>query len=161
MNGERLAVEPYDGPALVYGMWRGAGYVVLGAEWAAKAAEEIEAIIGAKTWGQAKVASDAATHVSGPLDDDLEDRDLAPDDPVIQDDIPGWADGDWPPMPCLYTEYFLPEDWPIGEEYSTTLNGDGFLIPPEDEQRLLQIAAQSGAPIARDDALVHRLDPDW
>lgn len=92
MNDEPIEIEPYSGPELVYGMWREAGYVVVGAEWAAKAADEIEAIVGAKTWGQAKAASDAATHIDGPLDDDLGDLDFAADDPVVHDEIlAGWT----------------------------------------------------------------------
>lgn len=154
-------MKPYRGPALVYGMWREVGYVIVGAAWAAKAANEIDAIVSAKTWQQAKHASDAATHVHGPLADDLEDLDLAPDDPLALDEIPGWMDGDWPPMVCLHTEEYLPTDWPIGEVYSTTFNGDGVVIPAEQEQRLLNIARQAGAQLMRDDRLVGWLDPQW
>lgn len=158
---EPLKVDSYTGPALVYGLWSENGFVVVGAAWAANAADEIEAIVEARSWGQAKAASDAATHVYGPLGDDLEDLDLAPDDPVAVDEIPGWTDGDWPPMVCLYTEEYLPSDWPIGEAYSTMLNGQGIVIPTEDEARLLEIAKRAGAELTRDDALVRRLDPQW
>ncbi len=161
MTEESLQVEPYTGPALVYGLWRENGIVVVGASWAAKAANEIEAIVEATSWGQAKAASDAATNVYGPLGDELENLDLAPDDPVDVDEIPGWADGDWPPMLCLYTEEYLPSDWAIGEAYSTMLNGEGIVIRNEDEARLLEIAQRAGARLTRDDSLIGRLDPQW
>lgn len=161
MTEEPLKVEPYTGPALVYGLWRENGFVVVGAAWAAKAADEIEAIVEARTWNQAKEASDSARHVYGPISDDLEDFGFAPDDPVVVDEIPGWADGDWPPMVCLYTEEYLPSDWPLGEVFSTMLNGDGVVIPHEHEPRLLEIAQRAGAPLSRDDSLISRLDPQW
>lgn len=161
MTGELLQVEPYTGPALVYGLWHESGFVVVGAAWAAAAADEIEAIISAKSWALAKAASDAATHVYGPLAEELEHLDLAPEDPVDTDEIPGWLDGDWPPMVCLYTEQYLPNDWPIGEVYSTWLNGQGVVIPEDDESRLIEIAGLAGAPLTRDDSLIGRLDPQW
>lgn len=161
MTGEPLQFEPYTGPALIYGLWRENGFVVVGAAWAAAAADEIEAIVEAQTWSQAKAASDSASHIYGPIGDDLEDLDLAPNGPVVVDQIPGWLDGDWPPMVCLFTEEYLPCDWPVGEVYSTTLNGEGIVIPTDDEQSLLEIAQRAGAPISRDDSLIDRLDPQW
>lgn len=164
MSDEPIKIKRYEGPALVYGMWREAGYVVVGAEWAPKAAEQIDSVLAARTWEDFVAASVAVTTTWQPVSegDKEEFLDEHPaSDPVNNDEIPGWADGDWPPMVCLYTETYLPSDWPIGEMYSTTRNGDGVVIPVEDEQRLLEIARQAGATLTRDDTLVGRLDPQW
>jgi hypothetical protein len=155
-------VEPYEGPDLVYGMWRGIGFVVLGAEWAAKAASEIDSLLAASTWAEFVEASRGITAIGKPVDEGDEEEffdDHPRSQPVVRDEIPGWADGDWPPMACLYTDEYLPDDWPIGETYSTMLNGDGIVIPTSEEQRLLEIAERAGAPLTRDDTLVGRLEP--
>lgn len=164
MSNEPIKIKPYEGTPLVYGLWREAGFVVVGAEWAAKAAEEIGSALEARTWADFVAVSVAITATSRPVSEGEEEEFLdehPASDPVNTDEIPGWADGDWPPMVCLYTEEYLPGDWPIGETYSTMLNGDGIVIPAEHEQRLLDIARQAGAPFTRDDTLVGRLDPQW
>jgi hypothetical protein len=157
-------VESYQGPALVYGLWRGIGFVVVGAEWASKAAAEIDALLAARTWADFASASRAITAIGQPVAEGDEEEffeEHPRSEPVVRDEIPGWADGDWPPMACLYTDEYLPDDWPIGEMYSTTLNGDGLVVPVNDERLLLEIAEQAGASLTRNDTLVGRLDPHW
>ena len=146
--------DPYEGPDLVYGDWMSSGFVVVGEEFAKCVAKEVSDIVEAANWAEAKRASDATTVVPGPLEDELEDLGLDPDGPVETESIPGWGDGDWPPMAVTYTEDFLPEDWNLGEVWETRLNGDGVFVPEEEETKLLDQARLAGAKIRRDDGLI-------
>jgi len=157
---EAVQVAPYDGPDLIYGLWRDEAFVVVGKEWARAAAKEIEAIYRARTWGEAVAASLAAVNIWGPLDEEYL-KDYAPDEAFNVAEIPAYGDGDWPEMVCSYTGQFMPDDWPIGEVYSTVLSGDGIVIDRGDEARLVEIARAAGAPLNRDDSAIAGLDPDW
>lgn len=153
-------VARYDGPDLVYGMWRGQGFVVVGRDWAAAAAKELQAIFSARTWREAVDVVTSAVSTWTPIDEDFLD-DYEPDEEFDVGEVPGYGDGDWPPMVCSYTANFLPDDWPVGEVYSTTLNGEGVIIDPVQEPRLIELARAAGASLTRDDAAIDGLDPDW
>lgn len=152
-----ISVARYDGPDLIYGMWREMYLVVIDRAWAERAAAEIESIRSASTWGAAYRAGLEAEHITCPIEEDLYDHE--PGDAFDWDLVT--ADDDWPPMVSLYTARDLPRDWPIGEDYRTTFSGDGVVILPEEEGRLLAIAEAAGAPLTRDDNLVGRLDPNF
>lgn len=161
MTDELGELPTYTGKPLIYGVWRESWMLgVVARDWALAAATELDAILGAETWAEAFAASNAATHVYGPVDDEcLEVHD--PNAPVDVQEIPGVGDGDWPPMIPLHTAEFLPEEWPIGAAYETIFNGEGVVVDLADEARLLEIARLAGADLVRDDDLIARLDPLW
>jgi len=76
------------------------------------------------------------------------------------DELPGHADGDWPPMPGALMLGWLPGDLveSYGEVMTTVLNGDRLDIGDEEQARGLAAAlAERGVILVRDDALVERL----
>lgn len=110
------------------------------------------------SWDQLKAAVDKDGR--GDFDDWFVDWSPEPgerfDDP---DDIPGYADGDYPPMIGQLMLEWLPDELTgeYGEYESTTLNGDRLYIEElEEVERLADELRSLGYQVGRDDELMRR-----
>lgn len=128
-------------------------------------AAEYDLISGSATRREAVENGAKVQHISNPFEDhDWEDDEL--DEPLSRDEIPGAADGDWPPMPTSNALDDFPETehpwmadvWELEgvEVVTTTLNGDYLLIPNDEktEKQLQAIWDRHGVAYVRDDAVV-------
>ncbi len=119
----------------------------------------INTAIHTGTWGDLKGAVDSNPVRGGWEDmiDPEEPPDL--DDRVDPDSVPGYADGDYPPMPGALMLEWLPADLQEDGDYvQTTLNGDRLDI--ENEAPALKVAAKleaMGYQLTRDDRLIRSL----
>jgi hypothetical protein len=149
-------------PDVVYGLWREETFAVLDARWAAAAAAELDQWERAGTVGEARRLSTESPVLGSPVGEDPAD---------VDEEFEGHDDsdafrlgecgavevGDWPPMPASLSCRFLPEDFPLGEVITTTLNGDYLYIGPEDEDYLVRYLHEHGSTVRRDDGLINFL----
>jgi hypothetical protein len=151
---------------VVYGLWRDETFAVLDAGWATAAAAELERWQHATTVGEARRLSAESTLLGsavGGYPEDFDEQVGEHDDsePFSLYEQGLVQDGDWPPMPAYLSWRFLPEDFPLGEVVTTTLNGDYLYIGPEDEDRLVSYLRQHGSNVRRDDNLINFLGCDF
>jgi hypothetical protein len=151
---------------VVYGLWRDETFAVLDAGWATAAAAELERWRHATTIGEARRLNTESPTLGSPVADDPEDFEVEigehDDSDAFSLDECGWVqDGDWPPMPAYLSWQFLPQDFPLGEVITTTLNGDYLYIGPDDEDCLLSYLRQHGSAVKRDDNLINFLGGDY
>jgi hypothetical protein len=119
----------------------------------------INTAINGGTWGDLKAVLDANP---ARYDwDDMVDPEEPPnlDEPVDPDSVPGYPDGDYPPMPGdLMLEWLPRELQEYGKYVQTTLNGDRLDI--EDEASAQKVASklkEMGYQLTRDDRLIRSL----
>lgn len=129
------------------------------ADEAAAAMDDITAVWGCPTWGEARRAK--TTLLWNPVPDLEDDPDGPPDDAAFDiRDVGAVADGDWPPMITSASFEVLPEDLQkrFGKLADTTFNGDYLSIPPEAEAELVAELRARGYEVARDDNLINDLN---
>lgn len=114
----------------------------------------------AATIGEARRLIPESPTLGSPVGEDLEEFDEEygehdDSDAFSIDECGTVQDGDWPPMPASLSWRFLPEDFPLGEVITTTLNGDYLYIGPDDEGHLIRYLRERGSAVRRDDNLIN------
>jgi hypothetical protein len=142
---------------VVYGLWHDETFAVLDADWASAAVAELERWQRATTIGEARRLNADSPLLGSPVADDLEDFEEEIAEHDDSDACVNVQEGDWPPMPASLSWRFLPEDFPLGEVITTTLNGDYLYVGPNDEGRLISYLHEHGAIARRDDDLINFL----
>lgn len=153
------------GKTLLYGLWRDETFAILDRDWAAAAVDELHEWFAVSTAGEAialarKLEGSGSRVLACPLGDPDEWAEECmgdPSDPFDVCELGVVQDGDWPGMPGQWSYQFIPESWDIGEDVETIFNGPFLLIPPEDEDELLRLAADTGYHLVRDDSVVNDL----
>lgn len=146
--------------ALVYGYLSDQEtFAFADAATAAAEAQEITAIAGARTWGEARGVT--VRHVGwNPADAEHDDEGHDEDAPFDITGIGPVMEGDWPPMVASRAFELLPED--LQAEYGTvadtSLNGDYLEISPAAEIGLIGALRGRGHQVHRDDALMETLN---
>lgn len=79
------------------------------------------------------------------------------DESFVLRDLGLVADDDWPGMPAQRSFDLITDEWPIGEQVDTMLNGPYLLIRPDEEDELLRLIQNPGHPVRRADAVINRL----
>jgi len=88
------------------------------------------------------------------------DEEISDNSAIDPDLLPGYADGDWPPMPGALMLGWLPDDLveAYGRVTTTVLNGDRLDIEDADQAReLAAVLAERGVKLTRDDALIAKV----
>lgn len=132
---------------------------------------EVQAVRDCATMGEAMSLATTLTltYAPGiPTDaDELKDEGLTEADPYNAGTTGPACDGDWPPMPGIFTlETFDRQDaeaWGAlhrhvqAEVVTTTFNGDYLSIQMSDEGGFLQAMSELKIPVERDDSVIHNL----
>jgi hypothetical protein len=151
-------VEKQPPDNVVYGLWRDETFAVLGADWAAAAAAELDRWEHATTIGDARRLISESPLLGPPVSDDADDFDADDSAAFSLDECGRVQEGDWPPMPASLSWQFLPRDFQLGGLVTTVFNGDYLYIGPEDEDELVSYLHEHGCTVERDDALINFLD---
>lgn len=146
---------------LVYGIFDSEDTIVLLPEQVAiEMVEEIEAVTEARTYGDLRRVT--LRHLPSPEPDPDSTEEPAPPDDAPWD-VEKIIDHDstlWPPMVANYLQEneVVPRSVldRIGAPVETMWDGPSFVIPPANEQELLDVLAQAGFESRRDDELLTR-----
>lgn len=112
------------------------------------------------TWGELRRRMEAlGEEVSGGdgwWDEDEDEGGPSDDQPFDAQAAPGYADGDWPPMPETMMMQWMPEGVAdiLGSSAGTVLNGDFLNIDPSDAEAVAKRLRDLGFEVVRDDALI-------
>ncbi|WP_029136587.1 hypothetical protein [Nakamurella lactea] len=129
-------------------------------QWARGAADDVTAVINARTVGDLRALEPKLKFLSLPID--LADHGDDPDDePWSTADCGAIEDGDWPPMPTQTTLEFSNRDVieaviaaTGATKQETVINGPYLEIPPSSEQNLVKVLGEFGYQVVRDDQVV-------
>ena len=131
-----------------------------------------EALNTSRTWGEFKQAmpADSYQHVVELMREQAEE-DLSDDDEELPDNwepgaetafeaeqIPGFADGDWPEWPAQEALEWVPTDIQrrFGVESASVLSGDYLTLNIEHEAAIVAAFVEHGYTCSRDDTLLMR-----
>jgi hypothetical protein len=162
---------------LVYGIVGGHNLVLLPEEVAEAVAEDLAAIAGVRTYGDASRLQLRVLSLPGLDDEQFYDGEVAAldEDEVADlrlegmhfedDPYDAWAisecqDGEWSPRAATLALDHLPEDLDdIGEQIEHFPMSPILQIEPSVEERLVELLRARGYVVRRDDALIARIDP--
>ena len=114
--------------------------------------------IASERWGELRRA--VAVDDRDDVDDWGLDEEISDNSAIDPDLLPGYADGDWPPMPGALMLGWLPDDLveAYGRVTTTVLNGDRLDIEDADQAReLAAVLADRGVKLTRDDAFIAKV----
>lgn len=150
---------------IIYGVWA-EQLILIPKERALELASIHGALNASKTWGEFKsrvpahVYKEVLRMIRSELDEDEERVFLIPkpDSPFDPDDIPGYADGDWPGWPAQEMLKWMPKD--IQQKYGkveiSVLNGDFLEIGPGREAEVIAALEDCGYKCTKDTNLIER-----
>ncbi|MDP9371073.1 MAG: hypothetical protein M3Q65_01170 [Chloroflexota bacterium] len=153
--------QPLD---VIYGRLWDDELVLLPLDTARYLATLREALTEAKTWGEFKARAPEGAYaevvemIADNADGDEEFTEPAADTPFDPEDIPGYADGDWPLLPPQHMFDWLPEDLQqrYGHTGDTVLNGPYLAIDPAHTRELVAEMEARGYHCTEDSDLLQR-----
>jgi hypothetical protein len=144
--------SPQNPDTLIYGVFQAEEVAFIPRRRALELALVWRALDSAQTWGDFKRIVPA--HIYEEVVEALKessvisasDREPDADAPFYRDDIPGHADGDWPPYPPQQMLDWVPQDiqTTYGKIVTTPFNGDYLYFPAGETAKVLAALAAYG-----------------